>query len=492
MAIGSAATMTLDGLDINIVPVLPEVALTGLALALLILDLVFRRRHKRGLGYLGALGLLSALPLVLATVTPEPAFGATVIADSFAAFFKAIFIISAILTLLMSVDYLERHGIRRGEYYYTVVFATVGMMVMTSALDLINLYVGLELMALSFYILVAFRVDSRRSVEGALKYFILGALSSGVLLYGMSFAYGFAGTTNLEAIARMSAAYETPNPLLLLSIALVTAGFSFKVAAFPFHLWAPDAYEGAPTPVAAFLSVGSKAAAFAVLLRVFVVAFPAVKPYWADILWGLSAATMVFGSVVAIAQRNIVRMLAYSSIAHAGIILMGLLSYNRSGISGILYYLLVYAFMNMGAFTVVAVFVRENGRGEAMSDYKGLASERPVLALVMALFLLSLAGVPPTGGFAAKFFILASAIEARYYLLAAIGVVATAVSLFFYAKVIFYMYMREPDGHGREATPTGYASLAVLTVAAVATVLLGVYPAPFMDMAIEAVRPLIM
>ena len=343
---------------------------------------------------------------------------------------------------MISMDYLKRIKNDSGEYYYIILFATVGMMVMASANDLLNFYVGLELMALAFYILVAFRIHETRSAEGALKYFVLGALSSGILLYGISFTYGFSGTTNLLEISRQAGNISSRDPFLLLALALVTVGFSFKVALFPFHIWAPDAYEGAPTPVTALLSVGSKAAAFAGFMRVFMVAFPAFQPQWSKLLWILSAATMVFGSVVAIAQKNMVRMLAYSSIAHAGVILIGLLVYNQSGISGILYYLLVYTFMNMGAFAVVTLCVSSSKRGEMISDYRGFASHRPVAAFALTVFLLSLAGVPPTGGFAAKFIILAAAIDAHYYWLAAIGVLASGIALFFYARVIFIMYMK--------------------------------------------------
>jgi NADH-quinone oxidoreductase subunit N len=345
-------------------------------------------------------------------------------------------------------------------------------------------------MALSFYILGAQRYKEIRSVEGALKYFILGALSSGILLYGLSFAFGFGGTTSLKEIAQHAVSGQARSPFLLLAIVLITGGFAFKVALFPFHLWAPDVYEGAPVPITALLSVGSKAAAFAVFLRIFMVALPEFQPEWSKLLWLLSAATMLFGTVVAIAQSNIIRMMAYSSIAHAGIILIGMLVSSQSGISGMLYYLLVYTFMNIGVFAVVTLVVKSDGKGQNISDYKGLGAQQPLLALFMALYLLALAGVPPTAGFAAKFFILASAIEAEYYWLAAIGVISTAVALFFYAKVIFYMYMKEPEG-SLEMTGPGLVGKTVLLIAAAGTVIPGIYPAPFMEMAVKAIKPLL-
>lgn len=484
--------MPLNSLNINIASILPELSLTALAMIILVLDLFLRKENKNVLGYLSVIGLLITLPVAFMTATPAPSFGGMVIADSFSAFFNVIFIISAILTVFISMDYLKKVGIQRGEYYYIILFATVGMMVMASANDLVNLYVGLELMALSFYVLVAIRVESTRSVEGALKYFVLGAFSSGVLLYGISFVYGSAGATNLTEIAAQIG--HTDNPYLIAGVVFIIVGFCFKIAAFPFHLWAPDVYEGAPTPVAALLSVGSKAAAFAAFLRVFIVALPTVQPQYSNMLWILSAATMVFGSVVAISQKNIIRMLAYSSIAHAGIIMIGLMVYSGNGAAGVMYYLLVYVFMNMGAFTVATLLIRSGGKGEDISDYKGLSSNRPLLAFLMALFLLSLAGIPPTGGFAAKFFVLAAAVDAHYYWLAAIAVVSTAISLFFYAKVIFYMYMKDPEEDGdEESLPvSGLAYNLVLLVTAAGTVFLGIYPTPFLDMAVKAVKPLLM
>lgn len=479
--------MPFEGLNINVIAVLPEILLTALAMVILLLDLIFRKGNKDVLAYVSIMGLLIILPVSLLTVEPSPVFGGMVISDSFSSFFDIIFILTAIFTILISMDYLKKVNKQRGEYYYIILFATLGMMVMVSSNDLINLYVGLELMALSFYILVAFRIDNNRSVEGALKYFVLSALSSGILLYGISFVYGSAGTTNLLEISRQVG--KSAGPFLFIAIVLITVGFSFKVALFPFHIWVPDTYEGAPTPITALLSVGSKTAAFAVFLRVFIVAFPALQPDWSRLLWLLSACTMLFGSVVAISQRNIIRMLAYSSIAHAGIIIMGLLVYNAIGVAGVMYYLLVYTFMNMGAFAIVTMFIRDDKKGENISDYKGLASRHPLLSFLMAMFLLSLAGVPPTGGFVAKFFILASAINAHYYGLAVIGILATAISLFFYAKVIFYMYMREPEGITESPHRTGFDYKVVLAITAAGTVAIGIYPAPFMDMAIKAIKP---
>ena len=482
----------LTNLNIDVTSILPEILLTGLGLLVLVVDFFIRPRDKAFLGYLSIIGLVAILPVAASVHGAAPSFGGTVLADGFSAYFNVIFILAALFTIIISMDYLKKSGVQRGEFYHIILFSTVGMMVMASANDLITLYVGLELMAMSFYILVAFRTDKSRSVEGALKYLVLGALSSGVLLYGIAFAYGATGSTNLIAMARGLQA--GPGPYLTLGFILIVVGFGFKVAAFPFHMWAPDVYEGAPTPVTALLSIGSKAAAFAAMLRVFLVAFPAVQPQWSGALWILSATTMVFGAVVAISQKNIIRMLAYSSITHAGLILIGLLVYNDIGAAGVLYYFLVYLFMNMGAFVVVTHLRSDAGgrrQGENISDYSGLASRRPVLALLMALFMFSLAGIPPTGGFAAKFFILSAAVKAQYYWLAGIGVASTVVSLFFYARVIFYMFMREP-GAGVEHPATGVWYNIVLIITAVGSVLLGLYPGPFLDLAIKAAKPFFM
>jgi len=480
-----------SALNINFSTIWPEVIITAVAMIILVLDFFVKKENKSILGYLSVLGLIAIIPVAAVTVDQGPSFGGMVKADGFSAFFNVIFLISAVFTVLISMDYMEKMNIQRGEYYYLTLFATLGMMVMASANDFVNLYVGLETMAISFYVLVAIRVDNRKSVEGALKYFVLGALSSGILLYGIAFAYGFSGTTSLTGIASIGARLSSQSPFLLLGLALIIVGFGFKIAAFPFHIWSPDAYEGAPVPVAGFLSVGSKAAAFAVFLRVFVATFPAFHGHWVDLLWILSAATMVYGSVVAISQKNIVRMLAYSSIAHAGVMLMGLLVYNDIGSAGILYYLLVYTFMNLGAFAVITMFIRKDGRGSELSDYRGLAAARPLWAFFLALFLLSLAGIPPTGGFTAKFFILAAAINARYYWLAAIGVLSTVIALFFYAKVIFYMYMKEPS-EADDLPVMGATYSVVLILTAAGTVVMGVYPAPFMDIALRVIKPFFM
>ena len=317
---------------------------------------------------------------------------------------------------------------------------------------------------------------------------MLGAFSSAVLLYGIAFVYGYTGSTNLNDIA----AYIKGNPVQLgsiLGIVMILVGFAFKIAAVPFHVWTPDAYEGAPTPVTAFMSVGPKAAAFAVFLRVFIMAFHDIQPVWSDILWAISVLTMLFGSVVAISQRNIIRMLAYSSIAHSGTILIGLLVFNRLGLAGALYYLLVYALMNLGAFAVVILYIERERKGEFIGDYRGLAGVHPAIAFLLTLFLLSLAGIPPTGGFIAKFYVFAAAIDGGYYILASVGVLSAVISLFFYVRVIFYMYLREPEGNRNISIATSVKML--LALLSIGIIILGIYPSPFIHLALNSIKGLL-
>ena len=481
--------MTLiDTLNIRMVAILPEILLACLAIGVLVVDFFLKPDKQAVLGYISVLGLLIVLPVTAISMSPGTAFGGAVMADPFAIFFSVILIVGAVLTLFISTAYLPKMQCFKGEYYPLVLFATLGMLVLVKASDLITFYVGLELMALCFYVLVALKVRGKGIMEGALKYFVLGALSSGILLYGMSFVFGATGSTRLDMIAQKVVADSLGHPYLMLGVALTVVGFGFKVALFPFHIWAPDAYEGAPTPVTAFLSVGSKAAAFAVFMRLFLVAFPGLQTQWVPLLWALSAATMIFGSLVAIVQTNIVRMLAYSSIAHAGIIMIGLLTTNASGLAGMLYYLMVYLFMNMGAFTLVSWYVQTDGGGEEIANYSGLAAKHPMAALMMTVFLLALAGIPPTGGFLAKFFLFAAAVKAQEYWLAGIGVIATAVALFFYTKVIFYMYMK-PPASGLLIARMGVAYKIVIFVTVVGTLVTGIYPGPFIDMARWIVEP---
>jgi len=472
-------------IDINLYPVIPEILLTILAISVLMIDLFVSRSNKSLLGYISVVGLIVILIVSPFTMDSAPTFSSMIVSDGFSTFFDFLLLLAAIITIIISTKYLDRMQIHRGEYYALILFATLGMMIMAGALDLITMYVGLELMALTVYILVAYRRNNALSMEAALKYFILGALSSAILLYGITFIYGYTGSTNYSAIATFMKGASS-EPIAMVGVLLIIVGFCFKVAMFPFHSWSPDAYEGAATPVTAFMSVAPKAAAFAIFLKVFTIAFGDVQPVWSKLLWILSLLTMIFGSVLAVSQKNIVRMLAYSSIAHSGILAIGLLTFSVASLADILYYLMVYTFMNLGAFAIVVSCIGKNRKGEFIADYKGLGASRPWIAILFALFLFSLAGIPPTGGFLAKFYIFAEAIKSGYYVLAGIGIATTAISLFIYARIVFYMYMKEEKvEHQVSLTAPGGVVLGLMGII---TIVLGVYPAPFMNFALTSIK----
>jgi len=476
---------------------LPEIVLTIGALLLLLADLLVPRDKQSILAWvtLAVLGATAIALVPVASANVQISRGLLAV-DTFALFFKVVFLIAAALTVLMSVRYLEVESTRAGEYYFLILCATLGMMFMAGGTDLITLFIGLETMAISFYILTGFLKPSRRSNEAAVKYFLLGAFSLGILLYGMSLMYGLSGTTNLRTIATALAGQER-DPRLILAVILVVAGMGFKIAAVPFHMWAPDVYEGAPTPITGFLSVGSKAASFAMLLRIFIEGLPTMRVSLSmaptmggvvapDIGWGtlfyvLSIVTMTVGNFAALTQSNLKRMLAYSSIAHAGYLLIGVVAGTSRGVTAMLVYLFVYAFMQLGAFAVLALMRREDVVGDELKDLNGLFFRQPFAAVAMLLFMLSLGGIPPTAGFMGKFWLFGAAIEQKYYWLAVIGVLNSAVSLYYYIRIVVYMMLKnEPTGSEPKQSP----ALAFAMVAAVvATLLLGVYPQPLFEFA---------
>ncbi|MBE9504483.1 MAG: NADH-quinone oxidoreductase subunit N [Proteobacteria bacterium] len=475
--------------NIQLAAIYPEIAVLLLAFVVLAVDFVVPANKKSTLGYLTIAGLvLLLIYMPFAYISNEATFSGMVLSDSYAILFEWIFILAALFTVIHSIHYLKLERIRTGEYYQFVLYATLGMMVMAKGNDLMAIYVGLELMSISLYIMSAIGKDRIRSTEAAMKYLILGALASGILLFGMSYIYGLTGSTNLYAISS-SLQSGNNNFLIYTGILLVAVGFSFKMALVPFHSWAPDVYEGAPTSVTAFMSSGPKAAALAIFLRVFVESFHGFEEQWTLFLWFFSAASMLFGSIVAISQKNIIRMLAYSSITHAGTIMLGLLAFNELGIASAVYYMMVYLFMNMGAFGVV-IFIRyKEDRGEDINIFCGLGKTHPVAAFLLTLFLLSLAGIPPTGGFVVKFYVFSSAIQAGYLWLVIIAALSTVISLYYYLRVIVFMYMKEPaEGQSVNTTPLQWSAVAI---SAVFTIVMGVIPAPFMGWATAAVKGLI-
>lgn len=451
-------------------PMIPEITMLCLALFALIIDLIIKRKEVVAL-----IGLLSAGVVgYLLTGSSGEVFSGMFISDGYSLFFKLIFLLSLILSILLSMRYVRIVGVNYGEYYSLMLFSTLGMMIMASAGDLIVLYLGLELMALSTYILAGFIRHERRSNEAALKYFLLGAFASAFLLYGISMTYGLTGTTNLKAIAGYLINNKIEaNPSLILSMLLLIVAMSFKIAAVPFHMWAPDVYEGAPTPVTAFMSVGPKAAGFAILGRVLTTAFGSLSVEWTNVVIPIAILTMAVGNILAIAQSNIKRMLAYSSIAHAGYALIGIIAGNAEGLSSMMNYLFIYAFMNIGAFAIVTVLKSEGFGGEELSDYEGLSKTHPFAAALMLLFMFSLTGIPPTAGFIGKFYLFMSAVKAGYTWLAIVAVIFSVISAYFYLRVVMYMYMKEPKADITLSTsmPAGLA----LAITAIESSLSGYY-----------------
>lgn len=469
---------------------LPELVLLIWACATLIFDLLVRREQKLTVGIFSFVGVLLALvtciPLANTTVTT---FSGMYSLDGFSLFFKVIFLLVAALTILISPRYLSIEDIPAGEYYALVMFSTIGMMIMAAGVDLLAIYIGLELMSLAIYALAGFLKRDPKSIEAALKYFLMGSFSSGILLYGLALLYGLTGGTQLTIVAEHVGTLGS-NPALILAIVLLVGGFGFKIAAVPFHMWAPDVYEGAPHSVVGFISVGSKAAAFAAVMRIFLVGLQGSKPQWEPMLWAISILSMVAGSVMAIAQTNIKRMLAYSSIASAGYMLIGVITGTEIGLASVLVYALAYVFMNIGSFALVVLLCRRGERGDSISEFTGLARISPVASASLVIFFLSLTGIPPTGGFVGKFYLFAAAIQSGYIALAVIGVVTSAISLYYYFSVVMAMYMQEPSKeHGLSPTPGLAAALFLMVIG---TLLLGIYPGPFIEAAKSAVSMFVM
>jgi NADH-quinone oxidoreductase subunit N len=413
----------------------------------------------------------------------ELILGNTFVIDGFAFFWKMLILVATIMTVLISYRFLEEGGYRATEYYSLILLATAGMMFMASGYTLLTIWIGLETMALASYILAGYFKREVRSNEAAMKYFILGALSSGILLYGVSLLYGATGTVNLGGIARaLSEGGAADSVLVPLGWILMIAGLFFKVAAVPFHIWTPDVYVGAPTPITAWLAVASKGASFAILVRILYEGLWPVAVDWQWIVALVASASMIWGNLAALTQDNVKRLLAYSSIANAGYVLIGVLAVSKMGLEAVLFYLLAYTFVTLGAFGTVILLERREYAGETAADYAGLSKRSPFLAAMMLLFLLALTGIPLTGGFVGKLYLFAAAIEAGWTWVAVIGVITSAISLYYYFRIVVYMYQRDST----QATPIALGSpalVAVIAICALLTVLLGVVPQPFLKMA---------
>jgi NADH-quinone oxidoreductase subunit N len=493
--------------------VAPELILTVCACVALVMEVVLPYRKSKLIAYFALVGVaLAAFSLgvqywYMRDVLPLDGFYGMVRIDGFALVFKSIFLVSAALAIAISTRYLDIEGEQHGEYYALVLFATVGMMFLACGYDLISLYISLELMALTFYVLVAFTKREKRSNEAAMKYFLLGAFSSGVLLYGMSLLYGIAGSTNLGEIGRSVATIAgtmgetgesagTLRPMLLLGMIALAAGLFFKIAAVPFHMWAPDAYEGAPTSVTAFLSTGSKAASFALYARIFIEALPSIRADWAPLLGLVAAITIMVGNWAAVTQENSKRLLAYSSISNAGYLLLGLVAGNSYGYIGLTIYLLVYTLMNMGAFGIVISLRRRGIIGDNVDDMTGLAHKAPGMAAMMTIFMLSLGGLPMTGGFIGKYFLFGGLLQRGkadgktwYYWLAGWAIINTVVSFYYYVRFIKVMYLgdRVADDKPLSLSP---ALQTALVASLVGILFIGVYPQPLIEIVQRLIAPI--
>ena len=463
-------------IEINWQLLMPELVIALTLIIVLVFDL-FDAISKTVLGWMTIVGAGIALWVSIQmhyTGTVGVEFNDMFKVDNFSLFFNIIFLVSTILVTLISMSYLDRGGRKQGPYYLLILLATLGMMLMAAGNELIIVFLGLELMSLSLYVLAGYFRESPASSEAGMKYLLLGAFASAFFLYGIALIYGGAGTTSIPAIAEAVTA-ENKSPLLLAGMFLLVVGFGFKVAIVPFHQWAPDVYEGAPTTIAAFISAGPKAAGFAAFLRIFMEALPTLQVEWSGVLILLAMLTMTVGNIIAISQTNIKRMLAYSSIAHAGYVLIGLAAANNDGISSAMLYLLIYCVMNIGAFGAVILAKTEDGESLLISDYAGLGTRKPLLAMFMTVMLLSLAGFPPTAGFVGKFYLFKAAIGSELYLLVIVGAINTAISAFYYLRVVVTMYMREPE---EELEFSPYASTLVigLVIAAIGVFLIGILP----------------
>ena len=468
---------------------LPALIVLGAAALVLLLDVLPPRQSKTHLGGVALAGIVGALLAVVSRWGTETrAFRDMVLLDNYALYFDLVICYAAALIVMLSMDYLGRTGSESGEYYSLVLFASAGMMLMASAGDLIVVFLALELMSLSLYVLAGLFKTRLTSGEASLKYFLLGAFASSFLLYGIALIYGATGSTNLDRIAAAAAA-RSADPLVLIGLGLMLVGFGFKISSVPFHMWAPDVYEGAPTTITVLIATGSKAAGFAALIRVLVVALRSAQADWSALLWGVAALTMTLGNVVALAQSNLKRMLAYSSIAHVGYMLMGLVAGGPQGAGAVLFYLLAYTFTTVGTFGVITLCQRRGEEAVEVADYAGLARRNPLLAAALAAFLLSLIGIPPLAGFVGKFYLFGSAVRAGFIWLTVLGVLNSAIAAYYYLRVIVYMYMREPEGAGAGYAPSFAGGLA-LVIALIGIVLLGLMPAPFADLAQAAVAPL--
>jgi NADH-quinone oxidoreductase subunit N len=467
----------------------PEILLTLIATLIMMIEPVMGARSRNSLGHLALAGLAGALGLaIIADGTPGPAFSSMLIVDGFATFFRVLAIGVGILTVFSSYAYLNREGANCGEYYTLLLFSVAGQCIMVTANELIMVFIGIEVSSISSYVMAGFLRDDKRSNESALKYFLLGSFATAFLLYGIALVYGATGSTSLVAVRAAIEKGEVPLLLVGIAAALMFVGFAFKVSGAPFQMWAPDVYQGAPVPVAAFLSAGPKAAAFAVFLRVFMTAFNSIGDRWEPIVWVSALASMTIGNFAALTQSNVKRMLAYSSIAHAGYVLVALTARSYSGSAAAMFYLASYALMNIGAFAVVSHIAGKGEKHVEIQDLAGLGQRQPVTAAAFTVFRLSLIGVPVTGGFFGKFYIFKAAIESKLIWLAVLGLLNSAVAAYYYLRLLVVMYMEEPAGSIADLAALPLGLKVALALPVVGLLILGVYPSGVLSFAISSAR----
>jgi NADH-quinone oxidoreductase subunit N len=479
------------GIDAPLGMIEPLLIVSILGILLLLVDLLLPHGKKHLTAYLALAGIVYAM---IRTASQwgqfQVGYSGMVVLDNLSTALNLLFLASTGVVVLLSMPFLRREDVEPSEYYALLLFATVGMMILASGLDLITLFLGIEVLSISLYILAGYRRDSDASNEAAMKYFLLGAFASAVLLYGIALVYGATGTTSLVRIAEtVSGSATMPEGLLFAGVALILVGLAFKVAAAPFHMWTPDVYEGAPTPITAFLSAGPKAAAFAALIRTFFIGFGPIQAEWNTILAVIAALTMTIGNVAAIAQTKVKRMLAYSSIAHSGYVLIGIVAGGAVGGAAAVFYLFAYVAMNLGAFAVIVLLEHKGQRGDELRDYAGIGFRYPLIGALLSLFMISLSGIPPTAGFVGKLYLFGAAVQSGHVLLAIIGVLNSAVSVFYYLRLMVLMYMREEQ----ETLPAIRIPLSLalcLLIATIGTLGPGLWPSVWLDAAREGMRAL--
>jgi NADH-quinone oxidoreductase subunit N len=468
---------------------LPEIIMIVAGTLIMFIEPMLGERRKEGLSFLTVIAFLAALvAAVMANNDPGTAFSRMLIVDGFATFFRVLVIGVGILTVLCSAQYLRIEHAASAEYYALLLFSVAGQCVMAAANELIMIFIGLEISSIATYILAGYLRDDKRNNEAALKYFLLGSFATAFLLYGIAWIYGTTGSTNLTDIRTYLLTPGSQRNVILASVsaALMFVGFAFKVSAAPFQVWAPDVYQGAPAPVTLFMSAGPKAAAFAVFLRVFNTAFAPITDRWEPFVWSSALLTMIIGNFAALAQSNIKRLLAYSSIAHAGYVMVAVAAHNEIGIAAAMFYLAAYAFMNIGAFAVVTHISRQGEKYVNVEDLAGLGWKQPVTAALFSIFLLSLIGVPLTGGFFGKFYIFKAALDAHLVWLSVLGLLNSAVAAYYYLRVIVVMYMQEPGESTATLQPLGIGIRTALWASALGTLILGIFPSTLLNFARNA------